>query len=249
MGHCTRIRGDYKHDRTNRDEQREREREVRIEEPQEQTGKAPVGCRRPIVLLVGGRVCLLVNLRGEKNLGEPLDAATKSARSVFSSLSVQHVAEDHEKNPLASARVLLSSSVAGNRMRLLVCGFLEKPRQEKKKWVHGLISTRFRGGEEDFNPYLASYCSTRLQRYVNASISGLLFRQISSDFFLLFCFLVLVPRARVIIIALGQNGRRWCSTVGKFRELIIHKDSKCFVQYFSKIVILCYALSLKFTFP
>lgn len=224
MGHCTRIRGDYKHHRTNRDEQREREREreVRIEEPQEQTGKAPVGCRRPIVLLVGGRVCLLVNLRGEKNLGEPLDAATKSARSVFSSLSVQHVAEDHEKkNPLASARrrVLLSSSVAGNRMRLLVCGFL------------------------------ASYCSTRLQRYVNASISGLLFRQISSDFFLLFCFLVLVPRARVIIIALGQNGRRWCSTVGKFRELIIHKDSKCFVQYFSKIVILCYALSLKFTFP
>lgn len=137
-----------------------------------------MGCRRPIVLLVGGRVCLLVNLRGEKNLGEPLDAATKSARSVFSSLSVQHVAEDHEKkNPLASARVLLSSSVAGNRMRLLVCGFLEKPREEKKKkWVHGLISTRFRGGEEDFNPYLASYCSTRLQRYVNASISGLLFR-------------------------------------------------------------------------
>lgn len=94
-----------------------------------------MGCRRPIVLLVGGRVCLLVNLRGEKNLGEPLDAATKSARSVFSSLSVQHVAEDHEKNPLASARVLLSSSVAGNRMRLLVCGFLEKPsrpREEKK---------------------------------------------------------------------------------------------------------------------
>lgn len=81
-------------------------------------------------------MCLLVNLRGEKNLGEPLDAATKSARSVFSSLSVQHVAEDHEKkNPLASARVLLSSSVAGNRMRLLVCGFLEKPsrpREEKK---------------------------------------------------------------------------------------------------------------------
>lgn len=76
-------------------------------------------------------MCLLVNLRGEKNLGEPLDAATKSARSVFSSLSVQHVAEDHEKNPLASARVLLSSSVAGNR--LLVCGFLEKAAGGKKK--------------------------------------------------------------------------------------------------------------------
>ena len=121
MGHCTRIRGDYKHHRTNRDEQREREREG-------STYRRTLGTNRkgagglPIVLLVGGRVCLLVNLRGEKNLGEPLDAATKSARSVFSSLSVQHVAEDHEKkNPLASARrrVLLSSSVAGNRMRLL----------------------------------------------------------------------------------------------------------------------------------